>query len=84
MDVRPHHLRRIAAAALGLAGVCALSGCARDRYYTANPSPNGRVAFRPALDRPDVKPMYVGGYAGNDYHRSTRPQPLRVRPMEYE
>jgi hypothetical protein len=84
MDLRPQHFRRVAAVVLGLAGACALSGCARDRYYAATPNPGGRTAFRPSLDRMDVKPMYVGGYAGNDYNRATRPKPLDVRPMRYE
>ncbi len=87
MDRRPSHPRRIAnlaAVVLGLAGACGLSGCARDRSYSATPAPDGRVAFRPPLDRPDVKPMYVGGYAGSDYNRSTRPQSLRNRPMSLE
>lgn len=79
MDRRPPRLRRIAAAVLGLAGACALTGCARDRVYTSTPDPGGRVAFRPALDRPDVKPMFVGGYAGSDYNRASRP--LRNRPL---
>ncbi len=84
MDHRPRRLLRVAAVAFGLAGVCALSGCARDRYYTATPAPGDRTAFRPPLDRLDVKPLYVGGYAGHDYQRDTRPKPLRVRPARYE
>ncbi|WP_337176073.1 hypothetical protein [Paludisphaera sp.] len=83
MDLRPQHIRRLAAV-VGLAGACALTGCARDRYFASTPSPGGRTAFRPSLDRPDVKPMFVGGYAGHDYNRMTRPKPMRVEPMRYE
>lgn len=84
MDLGPHQFRRVAAVALVLAAACACGGCARDRYYTSSPNPGGRTAFRPSLDRPDVKPMFVGGYAGNDYHRDTRPRPLKLRPMAME
>ncbi|AMV35877.1 hypothetical protein [Planctomyces sp. SH-PL62] len=75
-----------AAVALGLAGAAACSGCARDRFYTATPESGGvgRVVRRPALETPAVKPLFVGGYAGADYSRGSRPTPLRSRPMEVE
>lgn len=84
MDLHPRRLLRVVAVAFGLVGICVPFGCARDRSFTATPAPGGRTAFRPPLDRTDVKPMYVGGYAGHDYTRDTRPQPLRVRPTRYQ
>ena len=87
MDTRQtRRLVRIATAFAGLAWACTLSGCARDRSYSAyspgTPAePGRRTAWRPPFDRNDVKPMFVGGYAGADYNRDTRPAPLRNRPM---
>jgi len=87
MDTRKtRRLVRLATAFAGLAWACTLSGCARDRAYTpyspGTPTePGRRVAWRPPFDREDVKKMFVGGYAGSDYNRETRPTPLRVRPM---
>jgi len=70
------------AAALALAGAAALSGCARDRVYSATPQPGvGRVVRRPVLEKPEVKPLFVGGYAGADYSRASRPRPLRNEPL---
>ncbi len=84
---RPFRLAT-AAAALGLAGAAACSGCARDPYYSETPGTSsggiGRIVRRPALEQPAVKPLFVGGYAGADYNRATRPSPLRVRPMDIE
>ncbi|MDG3007489.1 hypothetical protein [Paludisphaera mucosa] len=83
---RPHPFATVAAA-LGLAWAAALSGCARDRYYTSTPEAGtgvGRVAQRPVLETPQAKPLFVGGYAGADYNRATRPTPLRNRPMSGE
>ena len=74
----------VVAIGLGLAG--SLSGCARDRSQLSSAeSPGGRrrLARRPALEGiGPVKPLFVGGYAGADYNRETRP--LRNRPMQIE
>jgi len=72
----------VAAIALGLAA--SFTGCARDRYYSATPEGGlgSRLVRRPALGEPaqmSPKPMFLGGYAGADYNRETRPAPLRLR-----
>ncbi|WP_165247060.1 hypothetical protein [Paludisphaera soli] len=84
---RPSRLAT-AVAAIALAGAAACTGCARDRYYSATPGDSsggiGRIVRRPALEKPEVKPLFVGGYAGADYNRMSRPVPLRNRPMDIE
>ena len=81
-------LLSLATVAAGLSWALSTAGCARDRYYSASPGSGagglGRVAPRPPLDRPDVKPMFVGGYAGSDYNRASRPAPMRNRPMTFD
>lgn len=46
----------------------AISGCARDRYYTSvSDGGTSRVVQRPVLSPPPGKQLFVGGYAGADY-----------------
>lgn len=48
--------------------ILAISGCARDRYYTSvSEGGTSRVVQRPVLNPPPGKPLYLGGYAGADY-----------------
>lgn len=52
------------------------AGCAgRDRYYTSTPESGvTRVVQRPAMENPNAKPVFLGGYAGADYSRgASRP-----------
>lgn len=68
-------LPRIGLGALGLA-ILAVTGCARDRYYTATPDGGlTRVVQRPVLNAPKGKPVFLGGYAGADYSRGGARRP---------